>query len=68
MEAAGAYNIVGIAEVGGFLLAEAAVGSEEARNFLSRLSQRGAARTDAAASRAASTQHASSAPLHGPAR
>lgn len=40
LEAAGVDNIVGIGEVGGFMLAEAAVGNEETRAFLARLSGR----------------------------
>lgn len=41
LEAAGATDIVGIGEVGGYLLAEAAVGGVQTRAFLSALSQRG---------------------------
>lgn len=41
LQAAGATDIVGIGEVGGYLLAEAAVGDEAARTFIRELSERG---------------------------
>ena len=43
LEAAGATEIVGIGEVGGYLLAEAAVGGAQTREFLEALSRRGRA-------------------------
>lgn len=46
LEAAGATEIVGIGEVGGYLLAEAAVGSAQTRAFLEGLSRRGRATDD----------------------
>ena len=40
LEAAGANSIVGIGEVGGLLLAEAAVGKKEARELLDAVAPR----------------------------
>ena len=44
MEAAGANEVVGIGEVGGFLLAEATIGNEEAKKLLAFVAEGGRAR------------------------
>lgn len=59
LEAAGATDIVAVGEVGGFLLAEAAVGGVQTREFLVGLKRRAQARTERSA--AASTAPASGA-------
>lgn len=45
MEAAGADQVVGIGEVGGFLLAEATIGNEQARQLLAFVAEAGQAQT-----------------------
>lgn len=47
MEAAGADEVVGIGEVGGFLLAEATIGNEEAKKLLAYVAEGGGRRTAA---------------------
>lgn len=56
LEAAGADMVIGIGEVGGFLLAEATIGNEEARQLLRAMSESGrqaAARQEALSTSAA---------------
>ena len=56
LEAAGADLVVGIGEVGGFLLAEATIGNEQARQLLNYVAEAGRASAPPAAPTAAATQ------------
>lgn len=58
LEAAGATDIVAVGEVGGFLLAEAAVGGAQTREFLLGLKRRAQARDERARMRSASDANA----------